>query len=331
MARAASSNVKRQSPRRWWRSFVRSFDQFFCVHDARERTHAWAQQFGDGFGAAERQEQTNFRIVQDGGLPRGVLLDAVGAKRRVDGDRNRSGEKNPRVRHEESARSRQHQRNASARGYATPRQLRGAPVSRGVKIGKGQRKAALSVITIFCNQQVRTVGVVHRAIPQNIDEGFGSEDSRVRGCAVQLLNRHGSPQCGAGFLVFHVRSWSSQYRARQILGRVGLGSDAVRQTDVERRFQPREKFHAFEAAEAQVAVELRCGIEQRQRALAAQFFEQATDHSQYAFARGRVVELGDGGGHRTQEGICFLPRKATTPKRGLLSTRDRRVTVLCCR
>jgi len=104
---------------------------------------------------------------------------------------------------------------------------------------------------------------------------------------------------------------------------LGLGSDAVRQTDIEGRFQPREKFHTFEAAEAQIAIELRGQTEHRQRALTAQFFEQAAEHFHDAFAHRRVVELGDGSGHRTQEEVRILPREATMPKRRLPSTSDK--------
>jgi len=114
--------------------------------------HARPQQFRHGFRAAKRQQQTNFRIVQDRRLPRGVFLDAVGAKWWIDRDRNGSGEKYPGVRYEEGARSRQHQRHASARGHATPRQLRGRAVSGGVQVTKGQRKAAFPALVILGDQ-----------------------------------------------------------------------------------------------------------------------------------------------------------------------------------
>jgi len=169
---------------------------------------------------------------------------------------------------------------------------------------------------------VRALGVVRPAIPQHIDEGFGGEDSRIRGCAVQLLNRQRSPHCGAVFDVLRVCSRSGQNRARQVVRRVGLRSNAVREAYVECRFQTRQQLHTLQAAETQVAVELRSGVEHRQSALAAQFIEQATDYFQHAFAQGRAVELGDGSGHRTHDGFRFLPREATTPKRGLLSTAD---------
>ena len=109
LARAASGNVHRQSAGRKGRSFIRRLHQFFRVYDSLKRMHTRPQQFGDGFRAAERQQHANFRIVQDCRLPRGVLFDAVGAKRRVNGDGNRSGEENASVREEERARSRQHQ------------------------------------------------------------------------------------------------------------------------------------------------------------------------------------------------------------------------------
>src|SRR5258708_2684183 len=137
---------------------------------------------------------------------------------------------------------------------------------------------------------------------------------------MQGLHRRGCPQRRAGFLDFVACSWSRQNRARQVVRRVGLRRDAVRQAQFERCFQPRQQFHALQAAEAQVAVELRSSTEHRQSALAAQFLEQTTDHFQYAFAHARVVELSDGSGHRTHEGVRLLPREATTPQRGMLSS-----------
>ncbi len=170
---------------------------------------------------------------------------------------------------------------------------------------------------------MRALGVVRPAIPQHIDEGLGGEDSRIRGSAVQLLNRHGRSQRRVFFHILDIRSRGRKNCSRQVVRRVGLRSNAVRQAYVECRFQPRQQFHTLQAAETQVAVELRRGVEHRQCALAAQFMEQATDYFQHAFAQGRAVELGDGSGHRTHEGFRFLPREATTPKRGLLFTSDR--------
>src|SRR5207302_1833435 len=170
--------------------------------------------------------ETYLGIVQDRRLPCGIFLDAVGAKGGIDGDGNRSGEKNPRIGYEEGARSRQHQRDASAGGHTTPRQLRGAAVSGGIELAKGQRTAAFPGITVLGDPQVRAQGVVRGAIPQHLDERLGGADSSVRSCPVQLLSRHRSPQHGAGFDIFDVCSWSGQNGARQILRSIGLRSHA---------------------------------------------------------------------------------------------------------
>ena len=102
-------------------------------------------------------------------MPRGVFLDAVGAKWRINRDRNCTREKNSRVRHEEGPRSRQHQRHASAGRYATARQLRGAAVPGGVELAKGERKAVFPGFAIFGDDEVRTLGVMCSAISQHID------------------------------------------------------------------------------------------------------------------------------------------------------------------
>ena len=322
LARAASGDVQRQRARRWGRSFIRGRDQLFRVYDSLKRTHARPQQFGNGFRAAKRQQHANFRIVHDCRLPCGVLFDAVGAKWRVNGDGNRSGEKNSCIGYEEGPRRRKHQRDAPACGHATPRQLRCAAVPRGVKLAEGERIAALPGVAILSDQEMVTVGVMCRAIPQDIDESFGDEDSLIGCRTVQFLNGYRSPQRGAGFLFLGDCSRGTQNDASQIVGRVGLGSDAVWQTYPESCFQPRQQFHALQAAKTQIAVEWRTGAEDRQRALAAQFFEQSTDHFQHAFARSRAAELGGRSRHRIHDGVCILPREAITPKRGLPSMND---------
>src|SRR5438093_1627731 len=85
--------------------------------------------------------------------------------------------------------------------------------------------------------------------------------------------------------------------------------------------QPRKQFPAFQAAESQVAVELRGWVKHGQRALAAQLIQQTTNHVQHAFAHGRAVKLSDRGSHGTHEAVRLLQREAITPNPALLSTR----------
>src|SRR5204863_275221 len=55
---------------------------------------------------------------------------------------------------------------------------------------------------VLGDQEVVALGVVRRAIPQDIDERFGREDTGVGPGAVQFLNSYGSPQRRAFFLIF---------------------------------------------------------------------------------------------------------------------------------
>ena len=176
--------------------------------------HARPQQFRHGFRAAERQQQTNFRIVQDRRLSRGVFLDAVCPEGRINRNGDRTGKEDSRVGDEKRARRRQHQCDAPARRDAAARQLRCTPLTRGIELAEGQREAAFLPIGIFRNQQVCAFGIMSRAIAQHIDERLCRENSCVCGFAVQLLNRQGSPQCGTGCHVFRVCSRNAQNRAR---------------------------------------------------------------------------------------------------------------------
>src|SRR5258708_13004588 len=99
----------------------------------------------------------------------GIFCDGVGAKGGINWDGNRSREKNPSVRDEESPRSRQHHRYAPACGYSTPRQLRGAAVPSGVELAKGQRKAAFPGFAIFGDEEVRTLAVLPTPQSQSIN------------------------------------------------------------------------------------------------------------------------------------------------------------------
>ncbi len=176
--------------------------------------HARPQQFRHGFRAAKRQQQTNFRIVQDRRLPSGVFLDTVCPEGRINGNGDRTGKEDSRVGDEERARRRQHQCDAPARRDATARQLRCTALTRGIELAEGQREAAFLPIGIFRDQQVCAFGVMSRPIPQHIDERFCGENSCVCGFVVQLLNRHRSPQWGAGCHLFRGCSRNTQNRAR---------------------------------------------------------------------------------------------------------------------
>ena len=114
--------------------------------------HARPQQFRHGFRAAERQQQTNFRIVQDLRLPRGVFLDAVCPEGRINGNGDRTGKEDSRVGDKKRARRGQHQGDAPARRDAAARQLRCAALTRGIELAEGQREAAFLPIGIFPDQ-----------------------------------------------------------------------------------------------------------------------------------------------------------------------------------
>src|SRR5881628_3566446 len=70
--------------------------------------------------------------------------------------------------------------------HAAPTPLRSGSPRR--KALEGERIAALPGVAILSDQEMVTVGVMCRAIPQDIDESFGDEDSLIGCRTVQFLN-----------------------------------------------------------------------------------------------------------------------------------------------
>src|SRR3984957_5225199 len=164
---AAADQVRRHRAWRGGRGFVGGLEESFRVDDGGEGRHARLQQVCDGFGAAEGQQEANFRVVENGGLASGVFFDAVRAERRIDRYRNRAGEKNACVGDEERAGGWQHQRDAATGGDATAPKLEGATLSGGVKLAKGEGEVAFfSGGVFFGDEQVRAVGIMLGAIAQ---------------------------------------------------------------------------------------------------------------------------------------------------------------------
>jgi hypothetical protein len=135
------------------------------------------------------------------------------------------------------------------------------------------------------------------AIAQHVEESFRRKNAGIGCVAMQLLRCDGCSERGRRFVLRGIRSRRGQNRPRKILGSVGFRRHTIGQPHAELRFQARQQFHAFQAAQSEIAIEQRCGIEHGQRALAAQFFKKAAQDIEDASARFGTIELCGGGSH----------------------------------
>src|SRR5215831_12128174 len=150
-------------------------------------------------------------------------------------------------------------------------------------------------------------------IAKHFNQSLRGIHSLVHGLPMQSLRRRRSPQGGLRLRHLLWRSGSRQNRARQIFGSICLARNVVRQSHPKRRFQPREQFHALQAAQPQVAVQLRRKAQHRQSALAAEFTEKCAENLQHALACGGGVELCRWGGHGSHRKPWLHWAKANTP------------------
>jgi hypothetical protein len=269
------------------RSFVRGVEKFFGVNNAVERADARLKQFGDGFGAAERQKQADAGVVEDGGLAIGVFFDSICAKGRIDRDGNCAREQNPRVRNKKRARGGKHERNTAAGRNATARELGGTALSSVVKLRESQPVRFVARVGILGNVQMDALGVVDGAIAKNLDQCLPSEDTFIRGMAMEGLHFGGGPQGGRRSVVRQIRGRRGQDCGGQLFGSVDFRRHAIGKAHAEFRFQASEQFYAFEAAQAKLAIQMRFGAEHRKRAFTAQFGEQRPEDLEYALADGQ--------------------------------------------
>src|SRR6201999_956781 len=104
-------------------------------------------------------------------------------------------------------------------------------------------------------------------------------------------------QRGRRFVVHAARARSLQQRVRQFFRRVRLGCDLIRQTNAAIFLPAREQIQTFEAAKSEIAIQHRRRVEHRKRALAAEFFKQATHNLQNSVSSSGFVELCGGRCH----------------------------------
>ena len=105
-----------------------------------------AQERGGALGLGERQQDAGARVAQDRGLARGVLLDLIGAERRVERHRDAAGEQDADVGGEERRFGAEHQRDALARRHAAVAQAGGHAAGVAIQAAVGDQRLAAVVV-----------------------------------------------------------------------------------------------------------------------------------------------------------------------------------------
>ena len=105
-----------------------------------------AQERGGALGLGERQQDAGARVAQDRGLARGVLLDLIGAERRVERHRDAAGEQDAHVGVEERRLGAEQQRDALARRHAAVAQAGGHAARVAIQAAVGDQRLAAVVV-----------------------------------------------------------------------------------------------------------------------------------------------------------------------------------------
>ncbi len=190
-------------------------------------------------------------------MPFGILLDAIRAKWRVNGYRHRSCQQDTRIADEKlPRRRRQHQRNAPARGHTAPPQFLRALLRRRIEFAKSQCELVLAAFIVFGDQQMRAIGIVYAAVANHFHQRLGFLDDRIRRVAPQLLHGGGRrSQRRNFFLDVALCSRRRQNSRGKFFGRARLRRQRIGQAYPECILETRQQLDAFQASQAQIAVQ----------------------------------------------------------------------------
>ena len=125
------------------------------------------QERGGALGLGERQQDPGARVAQDRGLPRRVLLDLIGAERRVERHGDAAGEQDAHVGVEERRLGAEQQRDALARRHATVAQAGGDAARVAIQAAVGDQRLAAVVVAQL---DVDAVGAALDLPAQRLDQ-----------------------------------------------------------------------------------------------------------------------------------------------------------------
>ena len=134
---------------------------------AGQRPHARAQEAGDPLDLRKRDEQSRLRVVEDLHLARSVFLEPAGPRRRIDRNRDGTGQENAEERREKPGLGAQHERDGLALRHA-------ARAEAGGHVG-GPRpqltiRDALLALVVEAEDDVHATGIGLGVPAQDVDQ-----------------------------------------------------------------------------------------------------------------------------------------------------------------
>ena len=266
-------------------------DQRLGRRDAFERWYERLQQLGHAGRFAERHQQARARVGQDRRLPFRVFCYPVGAKRRVNRHRCRAGKQRAREREKKVARRRQHQGDGIAAPDAALGEIGRDALGSFKKFAVCERRGFPFVLV---KNQVRSRCVRAPAMSQHFLK-------RLRGGNSFRLAMEGNSRRAHGGLRTHTeggrRAIRGAQRGDQILHRLGSGQHVFIEPRAKRFFKPQQQFDAFQAAEAQIAIQMRRQARRTKGRLVPQLGDQLAHDFEHAFFIGHRIKLSCGRHH----------------------------------
>ena len=240
-------------------------------------------------------------------MPFRVLRDPVGAKRRIDRHGSRAGEQRPGERQKKVARRRQHQRDRIAAPDAALREIGRNALGSFKKFAERERGAFSFVLV---KNQVGSRRVHAPAMPQHFLKRFREGNS------FRLARKGNFRRAHGGFRAHSPKRADAPFaalkRGDQVLHRIRSGQHLFIEPRAKRFFQAQQQFDAFQAAEPQIAIQMRRRAGRTKGRLVPQLGDKLAHDFEHALFIGHRVKLSCGRHHQK------FPRYSERTGRALL-------------
>ena len=221
-----------------------------------------AQERGGALGLGERQQDAGARVAQDRGLARGVLLDLIGAERRVERHGDAAGEQDAHVGVEERRLGAEQQRDALARRHAAVAQAGGHAARVAIQAAvRDQRLAAVVVAQLDVDALGAALDLPAQRLDQRprgrgrtpagprVGRGRGEAGSRPGGGRAEAGRRPGVARGEAGSRP----GLGPGDGRRDLARRIRLGEHRLAQLDAGGLLEAHRQLDSLEAAQRQLA------------------------------------------------------------------------------
>ena len=202
------------------------------------------QQPRQGLGFRNGDQGNNAGVGENTNLAAQVVLDLRQAGGRVDGHRNAAGEQNTEESSEEFPACRQHQRHGLLGLQAACLQTGGHRFGGALQVGVGDR---FSLVAVTDQCDMRPFGMILNVPRQGVDQCTGRAWRLADGWRFKTGHRRHVLCPGSGT--------SPPQGVPQGAWDVGVGDVLLRQVHAKRLLQAVQQFHAFQAVEAEVAIQ----------------------------------------------------------------------------